>query len=155
MKLESTNTPCDSRVESDQEFFTMTETPADLKGLKVLVVEDGVFTAMALEELLAESGCHVVGPCSELDEATAFAREAQIDVAVLDIDIEGKPAYGVADELQRRGIPFIFASGYDISRTPERLAGTIALEKPFDNEALLEALRSAIARSQKGVMIRG
>ena len=147
MKLESANAPYDARFESDQEFFSMTATPAgDLKGLKVLIVEDGVFTAMALEELLAESGCHVVGPCCELDQAIAFAREAQIDVAVLDIDIEGKPAYGVADELQRRGIPFIFASGYDTSRTPERLASAIALEKPFDNKALLEALRSAIAR---------
>ena len=148
MKSQSANALDDLRFHSAQEFHSMNETPAaDLKGIKVLVVEDGVFTAMALEELLAESGCQVVGPCCELEEATTFAREAQIDVAVLDIDIEGKPAYGVADELQRRGIPFIFASGYDASRTPARLASAIALEKPFDNEALLAALRAAMRAS--------
>jgi DNA-binding NarL/FixJ family response regulator len=117
-------------------------------GLRVLIVEDGVFTAMALKELLTESGCDVVGPCPDLEEAIGIARSAQIDVAVLDIDIEGRPVYGVADELQRRGIPFIFASGYDKSRTPERLANAISLEKPFDNDELLEALQSAVVGKQ-------
>src|ERR1700759_2951456 len=118
-------------------------------GLRVLVVEDGVFTAMALKELLTESGCDVVGPCPDLEEAIGIEPRAQIDVAVRDIDIEGRPVYGVADELQRRGIPFIFASGYDKSRTPERLSKAISLEKPFDNDALLEALQSAVAETSQ------
>lgn len=121
--------------------------PALFSGLRVLIVEDGVFTAMAMKELLAEAGCDVIGPCTDLEAAISVARDAQIDVAVLDIDIEGRPVYGVADELQRRGVPFIFASGYDKSRTPERLANAISLEKPFDNDALLNALRLAVSGS--------
>jgi DNA-binding response OmpR family regulator len=123
---------------------------ADLKGLKVLIVEDGVFTALALQELLTEAGCEVIGPCPRLDEAMEVARTAILDVAVLDIDIDGANAFGVADELQERGIPFIFASGYGHSRTPARLAAAIALEKPFDNAALLEALQATLHRTIGG-----
>lgn len=41
-----------------------------------------------------------------------------IDAAVLDINLQGEAVFPVADALIERGIPFVFATGYDQSAVP-------------------------------------
>jgi hypothetical protein len=48
-----------------------------------------------------------------------MAREADLDLAVLDIDLAGEATYPVADVLRARGIPFVFATGYNLNALPE------------------------------------
>ena len=53
--------------------------------------------------------------------------------------------YPVADVLQERGIPFIFATGYRRETLPPRFAESTALPKPFTYATLAGALEAALA----------
>jgi CheY-like chemotaxis protein len=106
-------------------------------GRRVLVVEDEPIIAMALEDMLLDLGCEVVGPASTLAEAQALAETAAIDAAMLDININNGRSYVVADELRRRAVPFAFATGYG----EEGIEHTDApvLQKPY-RQAQVEAV---------------
>jgi len=121
----------------------MTEN-AKLKGLKVLVVEDEMLVSMLVEDMLSDLGCLVVGPAAELDEAMALALSADIDAALLDVNLGGKPIFPVADALRERGVPFAFASGYGEAGLSEDHRGAAVLQKPFREADLARALRGLV-----------
>src|SRR3954464_66381 len=85
-------------------------TPANLQGLRVLVVEDEMMVSMLIEDMLADLGCSVVGPASRLDEAMQLAKEAALDCAVLDVNLGAQPIFPLADVLREKGVPFAFAT---------------------------------------------
>jgi DNA-binding response OmpR family regulator len=82
----------------------MTDQPS-LEGLKVLVVEDEMMVSMLIEDMLTDLGCKVVGPASRLDEAMELARDAELDCAVLDVNLGGQPIFPLADLLREKGAP--------------------------------------------------
>ena len=104
---------------------------ADLKGLRVLVVEDEMMVSMLIEDMLSDMGCTVIGPASRLDEATELAQKGGIDCAVLDVNLGGQPIFPVADLLRERGCPFAFATGYGDAGLRDADRGTPVLQKPF------------------------
>jgi CheY-like chemotaxis protein len=108
--------------------------------LRVLVVEDEGLVAMLLEDMLDELGHRVVGPAATLERALELARQEAVDIAVLDLNLNGEDASPVAEVLAGRNIPFACATGY--GELPEPLRGKPILPKPYD----LEALKSVIAR---------
>src|SRR3954452_13708464 len=79
---------------------------------RVLVVEDEAMIAMLVEDMVLDFGSEVVGPAARMDEAIRLARHAELDAAILDINVGGTVVFPVADVLRERGIPFIFATGY-------------------------------------------
>ena len=93
----------------------MQETPSQdrepLKGLRVLVVEDQAPIALLLEDMLVESACEVVGPASRVGQALRLLSNHTVDAAVLDLNIAGELVYPVADALDARGLPYLFATG--------------------------------------------
>jgi CheY-like chemotaxis protein len=97
----------------------------------VLVVDDEALIAMLIEDMLLDIGCKVVGPAYALDEAVALARDADIDCAILDLNLEGVPTFPVARALRARGIPFVFASGYAAGGLGEDFDDVPVLQKPF------------------------
>jgi CheY-like chemotaxis protein len=111
-----------------------------LNGLRILVVEDEMLVSMLLEDMLADFGCSVVGPAPSLSEAMPLATDAQIDAAVLDVNLGGDPIFPVADALKARGVPFVFASGYGQSGLTEAHRGAPVLQKPFRQADLERAL---------------
>jgi CheY-like chemotaxis protein len=122
-------------------------TDSKLKGLRVLVVEDEMMVSMLIEDMLAELGCEVVGPASRLDEALAIAKEAELDCAVLDVNLGGQPIFPLADLLRERGRPFAFATGYGDAGLREVDRGSPVLQKPFregDLARVLGELRAAV-----------
>ena len=123
----------------------MTQT-ADLSGLRVLVVEDEMMVSMLIEDMLADLGCVVVGPASRLDEATELVKTADIDCAVLDVNLGGQPIFPVADLLRARGAPFAFATGYGDAGLREVDRGTPVLQKPFREGDLARVLGELRAR---------
>lgn len=112
----------------------MTEPVA--KGLRVLLVEDQMIVAMEIEDMLRELGCAVVGPVGTLELAVRLAREEALDAAILDISLDGEKVFPVAEELQARRIPFIFATGYGQHTLPETWRGLPRLGKPFKRDQL-------------------
>ena len=81
-------------------------------GLRVLVVEDEIMVALLLEDMIADLGHRVVGPVGRLGKALDVANREAIDVAILDVNVDGKEVYPVAEALAARHIPFAFVTGY-------------------------------------------
>ena len=83
-----------------------------LSGQRVLIVEDEYFLAQDLAEYLNHLGVEVVGPVGTVTDALELLHYADIQGAVLDIDLRGERVYPVADVLEQKQVPFVFASGY-------------------------------------------
>jgi CheY-like chemotaxis protein len=107
---------------------------------RVLVVEDEMLVGMLIEDVLQDLGLEVAGVANGLAEAVSLAREAAVDLAVLDVNLDGRSSYPVAEALRARGIPFVFVTGYGQSGVDPAYADTPTLQKPFrhtDLEALI------------------
>ncbi len=98
-----------------------------LDGLRILIAEDNLFAAMELEQAVISLGCQAVGPVARVQQALELAQEQQLDGALLDVDLRGEMVFPVADELEKRGVPVVFASGYDSGPVfPDRFAASPA-----------------------------
>jgi CheY-like chemotaxis protein len=73
---------------------------SSLQGTRVLVVEDEAMLSLNLEDMLRDLGCIVVGTAAKLDEAMAMARKSDFDVALLDVNINGKRVDPVAEAIR-------------------------------------------------------
>ena len=99
---------------------------------RILIVEDEILIAMLLEDIVTDLGHHPVGPVMRLQPALAAAERGDFDFAILDINLAGRKSFPVADCLLRRGIPFIFASGYGRAGLTEDYARIPVVQKPYD-----------------------
>jgi CheY-like chemotaxis protein len=106
----------------------------------VLVVEDNLLIAMETEFLVAQCGCAVVGPAASVSDALGFAVYTGLDAAVLDINLGREQVWPVADLLEERDVPFVFATAYGAADVPERFADRTLLDKPLALDPLREAL---------------
>jgi CheY-like chemotaxis protein len=109
-------------------------------GRRVLVVEDEMIVAWLLEDMLADLGCAVVGPAGSVNQALAMIDAEAIDVAVLDVNLDGQTSYPVADALAARGVPFVFSTGYDKDRLLEGYRTFPVLQKPYHQSELGDTL---------------
>ena len=114
--------------------------PQGLEGLRVLVVEDEMMVSMLIEDMLTDLGCTIIGPASRLDEALQLAREAELDCAVLDVNLGGQPIFPLADLLREKGAPFAFATGYGDAGLRDVDKGSPVLQKPFREADLARVL---------------
>ena len=112
---------------------------------RVLVVEDEMLLAMLMEDSLMDCGCDVVGPVARVADGVKLASSERLDGAILDINIAGTEVFPVAFELARRGVPFIFVSGYDSHNLPEAWRGRPILKKPFRPRDLARNMAKAFA----------
>jgi chemotaxis family two-component system sensor kinase Cph1 len=118
-----------------------------MKGLRVLIAEDNLFAAMELERVLVDLGYEPVGPVAQLDQALRLARQEALDGALLDVDLRGELAFAVAEELERRRIPVIFASGHDTDEVfPASFARHPRLRKPYGEDEIRSVLEATIGR---------
>src|SRR3954468_13230999 len=89
------------------------------QGRRILVVEDDYLVVEEMVQELQASGADVVGPIANLPKAfERLEKVPDISGAVLDINLQGEEVYPLADELTRRGIPFVFATAYDETALP-------------------------------------
>jgi CheY-like chemotaxis protein len=117
-----------------------------MKGRRVLVVEDDSLVAMFVQTMLTDLGCEVLGPIHELGVALDFvATKTPIDVAVLDLNLDGEPAYPVVDALRAQGVPIIFCSGYGDMGLRASDQGCPVLRKPYRAAELPRVLAEALA----------
>ena len=114
---------------------------------RVLIVEDELMIRMLLQDMLADLGHTLAGEAGRIDEAVALAKQGEFDVAILDVNLNGQPILPVVEILVERGLPFVFATGYGQRGVPEPYRQTPTLQKPFQSEALAQAIEAAAPRA--------
>ena len=103
---------------------------------RVLVVEDEALVAMMIQDFLTENGHAVIGPISRASEALLAAKEGDFDAAVLDINLGDGMIYPVAEILAKRGVPFVFVTGYEADTIDDRFSEVPVLQKPIERQML-------------------
>lgn len=112
-----------------------------LGGKRILLVEDEPVLAIDAAMILDELGLDVIGPFATLSLGLASAKVELLDLAMLDVNLRGEMSYPIADVLSRRGVPLIFATGYD-SIDWAGIAPRIG--KPYSQHDIETALLSVI-----------
>ena len=115
-----------------------------LEGKCVLVVEDSWHISAALKMTLEAEGVRVVGPAPTVRKARLLLDEAEVDAALVDMNLRGELCHPLLEALEARGINSVVLSGY---RNVSGLgAHTVAvLAKPVESDRLLDAMQRAVA----------
>ena len=127
-------------VEPDQEMAAQR-----LHGRCVLIVEDEYLLANDLEREFRPAGINILGPVPTLLQAMALVQDQAIDLAVLDIALDGDNVYPLADALIGRNVPVLFVTGYDRSDIPSRYSDVPVCQKPVGPGEVIAALRRIVA----------
>lgn len=122
---------------------------SEAKNLRTLVVEDEAIVAMFIEDTLLELGHKVVAIAGRMDKALDLARTVELDLAILDVNLNGERTYPLAEILTERGVPFIFATGYGRSSLEERWSDAAMVQKPFQSRDLAAAITTALGQSKR------
>lgn len=110
----------------------------------ILLVEDEVMIRMMVADMLEELGYAIAGEAGDIDEAIRLVQTTDFDLAILDVNVNGKVISPVAEAVQMRNRPFVFATGYGAQGLPEKFRDRPALEKPFQMETLARAIEDAL-----------
>ena len=114
--------------------------------LRVLIVEDEWLIAQDTASSLRHSGHHIVGPTSSVASALQLIDKDRIDAALLDIQLNGETSLPLAQELQARGIPFAFITGYGQLDVPPEFRSHEFLQKPASSVEILAALQGLVTK---------
>ena len=117
-----------------------------LAGLNLLVVDDDYFVANDCATILRRRGARVTGPVQDMARARASLFGEVTDCVLLDINLKGEMAFSLAEELDAKGIPLVFTTGYDPSILPASLRKHRCLLKPLDTRELVSAIRQETER---------
>jgi CheY-like chemotaxis protein len=114
------------------------------QGGSVFLVEDEVMIRMMVADMLQELGYSIAAEAGEISEAIRLAQSIDFDLAILDVNVNGKVISPVADLIRARNRPFIFATGYGSSGLPEEYRDRPSLQKPFQIETLARVIENTL-----------
>ncbi len=120
-----------------------------IAGRRVLVVEDEGIAALALCDALELAGATIVGPAATVARAKDVVRTSVVDVALLDVNLRGELSFEVARDLQRRGVPIVFVTGYTTDSLPPEFAACTFLTKPIWGSDVCRVLARERERAQR------
>src|SRR5215475_7255297 len=124
-------------------------------GAKILVVEDNYLLAEVVCDFVAECGMQPIGPATGLDRGLVYAREAPLDGAILDINLDGRLSFPICSVLAQRGIPFCFLTAYgDLSLVPQQFRAVPLVSKPFETEEMRCAIETMLSGQLGGPLLR-
>lgn len=119
----------------------------DFSRLKVLLVEDQMLIALDVETMLAGKGVQEIVTAGSAEDALHKLQSFAPAVGILDVNLGVGTSIPVAEELWRRDIPFIFATGYaDSQMIPAVFASVPVVRKPYDRDTLIATLMDSLAR---------
>ena len=119
---------------------------SELKGVRILLVEDSWHVGNAIKRLLRALGADVAGPAAAIADAERLIAECKPDVAIVDINLrDGEQANPLLDRLQQEGIPIIVITGYTTAPVKPGAVAAV-LQKPVSVERFLAVLGPIVAR---------
>jgi CheY-like chemotaxis protein len=120
-----------------------------LHGKVVFIVEDDVLSALTMKDFVEGLGCEVVGHARTLEQALALAAEAEFDIALLDIDLDGETSYALAQWLALREVPFVFTTG-KAEGGPAWCRDRPRVLKPFSGTLLERMMVASLSQPMSG-----
>ena len=119
-------------------------------GQRALVVEDGFVIAREMRSWLQTIGFEEVDAVASVGQALERLHQTHYDFCLLDVQVRGQLGTPVAELLQEKGIPFVFASGFDSAEDGPVGAYPSAprLTKPVEFQELLSAVRDVSEAGQ-------
>src|SRR5258708_2594499 len=95
-----------------------------LTTLRMLLVEDEIMIRMMVADMVEQLGHAVAAEAGDVGRAAELAQTGLFDLAILDVNLNGKISFPVAYIIMRRRIPLIFASGYAVDNFPAAFGST-------------------------------
>ncbi len=122
---------------------------------KILVVDDDRLVLATVTHGLSAAGYEVID-ADNGDDAILLAREHRPALALLDIRMEGKSGFDVAETLRDAySIPFMFLSAFADEATKQQVQALGALDyliKPLDVGQIVPAVEAAFVRVRGGAL---
>ncbi|RAZ72375.1 response regulator [Mesorhizobium atlanticum] len=109
-----------------------------LQDRAILIVEDEFLIALEASEILEASGATVIGPAYRLDEAMTLVESNRVDLALLDVNLNGELSDPVVAALQLKGVPVALTTGYG-NKLPFTFLGPV-LTKPYTPDELVAVM---------------
>jgi CheY-like chemotaxis protein len=116
-----------------------------MKASNIFLVEDEALIRMMIAEMVEELGHRVVAEAGNVETGCELAQNASFDLALLDINLDGSSSAPVAEIIEKRGLPFLFVSGYGLAGLPQGLSREASAAKPSPSSATRLA-RSSLSR---------
>jgi len=126
----------------------------NLKGRRIIIVEDEPLISMELEESLLSTGCEISGTAGTLFEAEALSANADCDAALIDANLAGQSVDKIASTLTKRNIPFAFVSGHGRESLPHGFQEAVLLKKPFRKDELVAVIELLLYQAPNVVQLR-
>lgn len=97
-----------------------------------------------IESVLAGLGCTSIFTAATVDQALSLIPSQAFDAAILDVNLDGKPSYSIAEALAVLDIPFVFSTGYSTPALGGNYEDWPVLRKPYRDEELEEVLEKLL-----------
>ncbi len=122
----------------------------DLALGSVLILEDEGLVAMMMEDAVRELGVERVEVCPDTASALALLAVQDFDCAILDVRLRDGSSGRVADELARRGIPFLFSTGSGLDGVAAAHRSRPLINKPFADEDFKQKVLDTVVARRMG-----
>lgn len=117
---------------------------------RILVLDDNALISVLLEEWLIELGCEVAGPVPMVADALRMIEATSIDAAFLDMSVSDGNCLPVATALEKRRVPFTFATGGGMDGLETRFPAAAMMIKPYDFSDVRKALDRMLGTQSVG-----
>jgi DNA-binding response OmpR family regulator len=119
------------------------------RGQTLLIVEDDILSAMALQDELEDAGYRVLDFNGRSQDALAEARAHKPALALVNIELQGRDdGIVLADELRAMGVPTLFINGQVSRAMSMRTVAIGSLPKPYRASDVVIAVDHLLARLQ-------
>jgi DNA-binding response OmpR family regulator len=113
-----------------------------LAGMTVLLVEDEFLIAAEAQRIMEDAGAASVHVANSMARAREIAAGLPtIDLGVVDLRLDGETAMPLVEELHRRGVPLLIATGFDPGVD---LPGTVLVHKPYRDVEMLSGIAQVL-----------
>jgi DNA-binding NtrC family response regulator len=118
-----------------------------LSATRLLIVEEEFLIALDIQRILEGANALQIVFARDFREVEKLlSRLAEFDLAIITAPHEGTGDMAIAEQLVKAGLAIVVCSAAHGAIADTALAGAEIVDKPFSDEALLEASRRALAR---------
>ncbi|HJQ57460.1 MAG TPA: response regulator [Vineibacter sp.] len=113
---------------------------------RILLVEDEPMIRLHLKTLVERLGCAVIGPAADLADAIKLAGDADINAALLDVNLGGgDTSYPAARLLRARRVPFAFVTSDPRFAVEAAMGRCDFVSKPFRATEIAACLKRLLS----------